>query len=55
MSSDGCSNLCTIETGWFCGGFPSVCSSCGDSKVMVAGGEVCDDGTNDGIECATGC
>jgi len=22
---------------------------------MVAGGEVCDDGTNDGIECETGC
>ena len=32
---------------------PSVCTFCGDSKVI--GTETCDDGSNDGIGCATGC
>ena len=32
---------------------PSVCTFCGDSKVI--GTETCDDGTNDGVGCAVGC
>lgn len=44
-SGDGCSSICTIETGFGCVGEPSVCScmACGDGLVC-SGIEQCDDG-----------
>jgi cysteine-rich repeat protein len=46
-NGDGCSNLCEIETGYACGGAPSMCAPvCGDG--LVVGGEHCDDGNTDG-------
>lgn len=47
---DGCSAICTIETGYQCVGGPtgsSICTPiCGDA--LVIGGEVCDDGALNG-------
>ena len=55
----GCATDCLGPIdGWTCSGGdlnnPDVCNFiCGDSKVVVS--EVCDDGTNNNIGCATGC
>lgn len=48
---DGCSSACRTESGYVCGGEPSVCRPivCGDG--VIEGDEVCDDGnamTGDG-------
>ncbi len=55
QSGDGCSNSCTIEPGWSCGGSPSVCTPiCGDG--MIVGSEQCDDGaTSGGDGCSNVC
>ena len=53
---DGCSDKCQIEAGFYClPGFPSVCHLhlCGDGKVT--GTEVCDDGSDNNIGCASSC
>jgi cysteine-rich repeat protein len=54
-STDGCSNICEVETGYSCTGTPSVCGGiCGDS--IVAGFEACDDGGETAtcdIDCTT--
>ena len=52
---DGCSNTCTIESGWACTGDPSSCSAnCGDE--IIAGSETCDDGETDaGDGCSETC
>jgi cysteine-rich repeat protein len=43
-SGDGCSDSCTIESGWECLGEPSLCTTdCGDGVITV-GLEECDDG-----------
>jgi len=55
LNSDGCSSTCQIESNWFCSGFASTCSSCGDGQALTLGGELCDDSTNDGIGCLSGC
>jgi len=48
---DGCHASCQIESGWTCGGEPSVCSeNCGDETIV--GTEECDDG---GTEPGDGC
>jgi len=55
MGGDGCSASCAVETGWQCGGVPSLCApKCGDG--MRVGNEACDDGnanSNDG--CSASC
>jgi len=48
FNQDGCSNLCTIESGWTCVNTynpdSSICTPvCGDG--MMKPGEICDDGT----------
>ena len=65
FSGDGCSSTCQLEAGFTCTNvsnpvptdwatFHSTCTTvCGDGKVM--GSETCDDGSNDGIGCASGC
>ena len=52
-SADGCSNTCTVENGYRCGGIPSVCTPngpvCGDGVISQP--EKCDDknkNNNDG-------
>jgi cysteine-rich repeat protein len=52
---DGCSDTCTLESGWTCSGEPSVCATtCGDG--IVAGAEACDDrGTAVGDGCSNTC
>jgi cysteine-rich repeat protein len=54
-SSDGCSHLCQIETGYSCNNsiMPATCSAavCGNSLVET--GETCDDGDLTG--CQAGC
>ncbi|MDA3863032.1 MAG: DUF4215 domain-containing protein, partial [Deltaproteobacteria bacterium] len=54
-SNDGCSDICTIETGWNCTGEPSSCEGiCGDT--LVRGSESCDDGdTSIGDGCDNNC
>lgn len=54
-AGDGCSNTCTIETGWMCSGSPSLCAPiCGDD--LVTGPEQCDDGNVDaGDGCSATC
>lgn len=44
-NGDGCSNMCTVETGWSCSGTTSICAPiavCGNG--IVESGEACDDG-----------
>ncbi len=42
QNGDGCSDSCTVESGWTCSGSPSVChTTCGDG--VTAGAEECDD------------
>ncbi|HEV8324113.1 MAG TPA: DUF4215 domain-containing protein [Myxococcota bacterium] len=46
-AGDGCAAACAVETGWVCGGQPSVCTTttgatCGDGVVDASEG--CDDG-----------
>jgi cysteine-rich repeat protein len=55
-SGDGCSSTCAIESGWYCSGAPSVCTTdCGDG-IHVASEEECDDGnTTSGDGCNNGC
>ncbi len=55
LSIDGCDSLCSvIEFGFYCTGAPSVCTvTCGDGKM--ASSELCDDSSDDGIGCLTGC
>jgi cysteine-rich repeat protein len=55
VDGDGCSSTCTVETGWFCSGTPSLCAPiCGDG--LVVGGEQCDDGdTEAGDGCSATC
>lgn len=44
----------SIDFGFTCSGAPSVCiSTCGDAKMAL--NEGCDDGSNDGIGCASSC
>ncbi len=52
---DGCSDTCTVETGYFCTGAPSMCAPiCGDE--LVTGPEQCDDGnTVAGDGCSATC
>ncbi|MEK7218403.1 MAG: DUF4215 domain-containing protein, partial [Patescibacteria group bacterium] len=52
---DGCSERCTLEEGWTCGGTPSACTvKCGDGTVT--GGERCDDGNRrSGDGCTSRC
>lgn len=54
-NGDGCSSTCEIETGFVCGGAPSVCAPvCGDG--VKASTEGCDDaGTVAGDGCSAGC
>ncbi len=54
-AGDGCSPLCTVETGWSCAGEPSSCAPvCGDG--LLTGGEACDDGdTSSGDGCSATC
>lgn len=61
IGSDGCSNMCMIESGWRCEGQPSKCEMipvvtimCGDGKKE--GSEECDDGnTVNGDGCSSTC
>ena len=56
VSGDGCSNSCTLESGYtFSMATPNVCSTtCGDG--IVAGSEGCDDGgTTSGNGCSATC
>lgn len=55
MSGDGCSAVCTIESGYMCTGEPSNCvSTCANSTLDD--GESCDDGnTTAGDGCDAGC
>ncbi|MBN2015545.1 DUF4215 domain-containing protein [Candidatus Dojkabacteria bacterium] len=52
---DGCSSVCTIESGWNCSSEPSSCTEiCGDG--IVVGTEECDDGgTLNGDGCSSTC
>lgn len=55
-SGDGCTNSCTIESGWSCiGNTPSVCSAiCGNGAKH--GSETCDDSnTTNGDGCSAVC
>lgn len=52
VSGDGCSNTCTVESGWSCTGTPSTCSAvCGDG--MILGGEACDGSNLGGRTCTS--
>ncbi len=43
VPGDGCSAVCSVETGFLCAGSPSVCTTlCGDG--LFSGVEQCDDG-----------
>ncbi len=54
VANDGCSDTCQAESGYTCTGAPSTCvTTCGDG--VIAGSEVCDDNSDDGIGCAMGC
>ena len=33
VNGDGCSSICTIETGWTCSGEPSACFYCNDNYI----------------------
>ncbi len=45
LASDGCDDTCQSESGWSCGGEPSVCTpNCNDGQIV--GPEACDDGNN---------
>lgn len=47
QNGDGCSSLCTVESGFQCAGVPSVCTAtpvCGNMNVEPP--EICDDGNN---------
>lgn len=52
---DGCSSVCTVETGYMCNGEPSTCvSTCGNNTLDS--GETCDDGnTSPGDGCSGAC
>jgi len=52
---DGCGAVCQVETGYECGGEPSLCSeTCGDG--LIVGVETCDDAnTGDGDGCSSTC
>ncbi|PIX83802.1 MAG: hypothetical protein COZ33_03515, partial [Nitrospirae bacterium CG_4_10_14_3_um_filter_70_108] len=54
-AGDGCSDTCTVESGYACVGEPSVCAAgCGDG--LVAGSETCDDhNTIAGDGCSATC
>ena len=55
-SNDGCSEMCLLEPGWMCPMPGMLCEAvCGDG--VIAAGEQCDDGVNDGSygSCAPGC
>lgn len=58
VSGDGCSSVCSIESGYTCSGTPSVCTLipvvCGDG--IINGSETCDDnGTVNGDGCSSVC
>ncbi len=55
LASDGCSDLCIVETGWNCPVVDTPCQEiCGDG--VLVGTETCDDGdTVAGDGCDTGC
>lgn len=48
IAGDGCSNTCTVETGFACNGAePTTCVPvCGSGSTHTP--ETCDDGSNDG-------
>ncbi len=52
---DGCSSMCSVESGWNCTGEPSACTTtCGDGTI--AGSEECDDNnTDDSDGCSSTC
>ena len=56
-NGDGCSNMCTVESGWSCSGTTSICSPiavCGNG--VVESGETCDDSnTVNGDGCSNTC
>ena len=56
-NGDGCSNMCTVESGWSCSGTTSICvpiAVCGNG--IVESGETCDDGnTVNGDGCNNTC
>lgn len=54
-NGDGCSAVCTVQSGYTCTGSPSVCNSlCGDG--VVTGTESCDDANNTpGDGCSATC
>src|SRR5262249_37257249 len=54
-NGDGCSSSCRSETGFACGGQPSVCvATCGNG--VLDAGEDCDDGdTSSGDGCSASC
>ena len=33
ISGDGCSSICSVETGFSCTGEPSICQKCGNGQV----------------------
>ncbi|MDY0004154.1 MAG: DUF4215 domain-containing protein, partial [Polyangia bacterium] len=52
QGGDGCSIICTVETGWECSGTPSVCNRlCGNSQIDP--GESCDGANLNGQSCLT--
>lgn len=57
VNGDGCSNMCTVESGWSCSGTTSICSPiavCGNG--VVESGETCDDSnTVNGDGCSNTC
>ena len=57
VNGDGCSNMCTVESGWSCSGTTSICSPiavCGNG--IVESGEACDDGNmSNGDGCNNTC
>jgi len=57
VNLDGCSSLCTVETGWTCSNSPSPSSCfpiCGDGNNVQ--GESCDDGNVIGTQgCKADC
>ena len=55
-SSDGCSSSCLIETGYGCGGTPSLCATVACGNGVVDGTDSCDDGnTVSGDGCSSTC
>lgn len=56
VTGDGCSGICTVESGWACAGSPSSCATtCGDG--VMAGAEECDLGGGNGAAatCSSTC